>query len=83
MATLERAAAKWARKTAGAGAKWKERVTGAEASYCSGFASFVGHAVSQVCTNYNEGVNATSAADYAAGVQGKESKYISSLQRVT
>lgn len=85
MATLQSAAAKWARKTAGAGQKWMGAVQQAGAGeYCAGWARFAGTSPAQCMqtmgSNWQQGVQAVGAAGFDQAIAGKENKYIRGIQ---
>jgi len=74
---IDRAQAKWERKTANSGGKWKRNVSGKKHAYESGIARFIGVSPGQITTGgtWQREVSAVSAAEFNQSVQGKGGKW--------
>jgi len=82
MTTLELAKKKWERKMEKAGPRWKEGVTDKQSAYAEGVARFLGVSPAEIGKDddWQEGVNAVSAEDFAAAVRGKGDKWARRLK---
>lgn len=83
--SLERARAKWERRTAGAGEKWKRGMSGAQSRYCKGLSEKLGVSYEACMANagrsFGEGTGAISASDFQSAVSGKGSKWAEGVRR--
>ena len=81
--SLDRARDKWERKTSGAGQRWRDAVEGRQSDYEQGVADFLGVSPDQITTGstWNQEVQAVSASDYDAAVQGKGQKWAENYRR--
>lgn len=72
--------AKWARKTANAGPKWKEATSSGETP-CGGLRQEYGVSNCNIDPAWRSGVDAVTAGDFQASIQGKEQKWLSNYLR--
>lgn len=82
MSALERAKKKWIRATAGKGAKWKEAAEAATETACAEMERFVGHEVPEWCESQKSGIEAVSAEEFAAAVEGKAEKWARGMKAI-
>lgn len=83
--SLQRAQAKWERKTARAGEKWKAGVSGKASEYCKGLSETLGVSydacMAQAGRSWGEGTGAVGAAEFQSAVTGKGSKWAEGVRR--
>ena len=82
MTTLELAKKKYERKMEKAGPRWKEGVKNKQSAYAEGVARFLGVRPEEIGKDddWQEGVDAVSAEDFAAAVKGKGDKWARRLK---
>jgi len=78
--TLSYAADKWERKTSGKGAKWKEHTLAGD--YCKGFSDFLGHTVSEACTEWRSNVEAVTPEQFNSALVGGKDRYKKAMEKV-
>ena len=82
MTTLELAKKKYERKMEKAGPRWKAGTTNKKSAYAEGVAAFLGVRPEEIGKDddWQEGVDAVSAEDFAAAVKGKGDKWARRLK---
>ncbi len=78
--SLQGAEQKWVRKTANAGEKWKADVSSGETP-CAGLRQEYGVSNCNIDNAWRQGVDAVSASDFQASIQGKGGKWLQNYLR--
>jgi len=79
---IAEAQAKWERNTSGKGGKWKANASAGSANYAAGIRRFLGTEPSAaVVARQRAGIDATTAADFEAAIQGKGQKWANNYRR--
>lgn len=83
--SIERARAKWERKTAQAGERWKAGVTGKASEYCKALAQKFGVSegacMAAAGRRWQEGVGAVTPSEFQSAVAGKGAKWAEKFVR--